>query len=208
MNCARVSMTTVFLLACESGVATQQATPHATQHTTQGAAIDTRHSVMTVRVYRAGAFAAFGHDHEIAAPIAAGSVNFAAHQVELHVDARTLCVEDADASEKDRGEIRKTMLGPEVLDVEHYPAIVFRSTSMEPAGAGSWRILGNLVLHGTTQPVTVDVMEKAGHYTGHALVKQTDFGIKPVRAGGGTVRVKDEVRIEFNIELAHARQST
>jgi len=30
-------------------------------------------------------------------------------------------------------------------------------------------------------------------------LKQTDFGIKPVTIAGGTVKVKDELTIEFDI---------
>ena len=86
---------------------------------------------MTVRVYRAGVFSAFGHDHQIAAPIAGGSADTAAHHVELHMDAGALRVRDAKGSEKDHNEIQKTMLGPDVLDVERYPKIVFRSTAVE-----------------------------------------------------------------------------
>lgn len=50
--------------------------------------------------------------------------------------------------------------------------------------------------------VTVDVSEKDGHYVGSAVLKQADFGMKPVRVAGGTVRVKDEARIGFDIRLA------
>lgn len=165
-------------------------------------AIDTHRSSMTVRVYKAGVFSALGHDHEIAAPIAGGKVDTTAHTVELRVEARALRVADTKASEKDRGEIQKTMLGPEVLDVESHPEIVFRSTAAEPAGAGGWTLRGNLTLHGETRPVTVEVHEKEGHYVGNALLKQTGFGMKPVKVAGGTVKVKDEVRIEFDIQLA------
>jgi polyisoprenoid-binding protein YceI len=168
----------------------------------QTRAIDTKKSVMTVRVYKAGVFSALGHDHEIAAPIAAGKADPAARQVELRVEARRLRVEDAKVSEKDRAEIQKTMLGPEVLDVERHPEIVFRSTAVEPASAGSWTVRGSLTLHGETRPVTVEVREKEGHYVGNSILKQTEFGIKPVRVAGGTVKVKDQIRIEFDIQLA------
>jgi hypothetical protein len=30
-------------------------------------------------------------------------------------------------------------------------------------------------------------------------LKQRDFGITPVSIGGGTIKVKDEVRIEFDV---------
>src|SRR5438132_12592088 len=115
MKCA-MSWTTASVLLAWTGAASAQ------HH-----AIDTQRSVITVRVYRTGVFSAFGHDHQIAAPIAGGSVDAAAHRVELRVDSKALRVRDLDVSEKDRGEIQTTMLGPQVLDVEGYPQIVFRS---------------------------------------------------------------------------------
>src|SRR5947209_4379083 len=155
--------------------------------------IDIRKSVMTVRVYKAGVFSAFGHDHEISAPLAAGSADTATHHVELRMDAGALRVRDSKASEKDRNQIQTTMLGPEVLDSERHPEIVFRSTEAEPMGQGSWSLHGDLTLHGQTRPVTVQVSDRDGHYIGSSLLKLTDFGIKPVRIAGGTVKVKDEI---------------
>ncbi len=156
---------------------------------------------MTVRVYKAGLFSAFGHDHEIAAPVAGGAVDLGAHTVELRVNATALRVHDRDVSEKDRGEIQKTMLGPEVLDSENYPEIVFRSTAAEPEGADGWRVRGTLTLHGESHSVVVEVRKQGEHYTGSTHLQQTEFGIRPVKAAGGTVRVKDEVRIDFDIQL-------
>jgi polyisoprenoid-binding protein YceI len=166
-------------------------------------AIDVQKSKLTVRVYKSGLFSAFAHDHEIAAPILSGSAEISDHaSVKLEVDARALQVVDPDTSEKDRSEIQKTMLGSDVLDSERFHEIVFQSTAVEQNGTQRWVVHGNLTLHGQSQPVTVDVLREAGHYTGHATIKQTNFGIKPVRIAGGTVKVKDEVRIEFDVQLA------
>lgn len=167
----------------------------------QPRAIDTAKSVMTVRVYKAGVLSAFGHDHQITAPVSSGTVDARAGQVELRVKAATLKVSDPNASDKDRAEIQSTMLGSEVLDAGQYGEIVFKSTGADPAGAGSWTVHGDLTLHGQTRPVTVTVREATGHYTGAASLKQSDFGIKPVKVGGGTMRVKDEIKIEFDIQL-------
>jgi polyisoprenoid-binding protein YceI len=164
--------------------------------------IDTEKSVITVRAYKSGVLSAFGHDHEITAPIAGGSVDADTHRVELRVRAASLRVRDPKGSEKDHAEIQKTMLGPDVLDTERFGEIAFRSSSAESAGEGAWQVRGELTLHGSTKPVAVDVRESGGHYTGTARLKQSDFGIQPVRIAGGTVRVKDEVRIEFDIQLA------
>ena len=40
-----------------------------------------------------------------------------------------------------------------------------------------------------------------GRYTGSATVKQKEFGMEPVSVAGGTVKVKDEVKVEFEIAL-------
>jgi len=38
-----------------------------------------------------------------------------------------------------------------------------------------------------------------GGYRGSGQLRQKDFGITPVSVAGGSVKVKDEVRIEFDI---------
>src|SRR3954464_7232905 len=43
------------------------------------------------------------------------------------------------------------------LDVEHFPAITFRSTSVEPDGEGEWNVPGDLTIHGVTRPVVLQV---------------------------------------------------
>ena len=60
---------------------------------------------------------------------------------------------------------------------------------------------GNLTLHGRSSPVSVDVNLRNGHYLGSARLKQRTFGMTPVSIAGGTVKVKDEVEVEFDIVL-------
>jgi polyisoprenoid-binding protein YceI len=161
--------------------------------------IDTQASVMTVHVYKSGLFSAFGHDHEIAAPIAAGSFNEENPSVQLRVDARQLRVLDREVSDKDRAKIQETMMGPEVLDSQKFPEILFQSVQVERLGDGKWAVAGNLTLHGQVRPVKIQVEGQSGHYRGWTQLKQKDFGITPVAVAGGTVKVKNEVRIEFDI---------
>jgi polyisoprenoid-binding protein YceI len=162
--------------------------------------IDTQKSTLAIHVGKTGAFSGLGHEHEVRAPIHSGTADTGSQpSVEIHVDARELRVIDKDASEKDRAEVQKTMLGPEVLDSEHHQEIVFKSTSAEPTGQGKWTLRGNLTLHGQTRPVSVQVTLKDGRYTGESTVKQTDFGIKPPGKAG--VKAKDEVKVEFDVRL-------
>ncbi len=162
--------------------------------------IDTARSTMTVRVYRSGLFSVFAHNHEIRAPIASGATD-EQHMVELTVKSADLKVLDPDLSAKDRAQVQQTMLGPQVLDVAVFPQIHFRSTQLEPMGTGKWRVRGDLTLHGVTRPVDVEVARENGRYRGAATLKQRDFGMKPIKIAGGTVSVKNEVRVEFDIAL-------
>jgi polyisoprenoid-binding protein YceI len=162
--------------------------------------IDTQKSTLTIHVGKTGTLAGLGHEHEVRAPIHSGTAETGSHpSVEIHVNAAELRVIDKDA-EKDRAEVQKTMLGPEVLDSEKHQEIVFKSTNAESSGQGKWTLHGNLTLRGQTKPVTVQVTLKDGRYTGDSTIKLTDFGIKPPGKAG--VRAKDELKIDFDIRLA------
>ena len=161
--------------------------------------IDKEHSVLTVRVYKAGLFSAFAHDHEVRAPIKSGILDEEKNSVEFTIDSRSLRVLDPKASESERAEIQSSMLGPKVLDSEQYREIRFLSTSIGEAGDDKLIVRGDLTLHGQTHSVRVDVVGSDGHYSGLALLSQKDFGITPISLGGGSIKVKDEVRVEFEI---------
>ena len=84
-----------------------------------------------------------------------------------------------------------------VLQSETYPLIEFRSSSVAQADSGSWSITGKLTLHGVSKSIVVTVKQAGDAYSGNARIKQTDFGIQPVRVAGGAVKVKDEVEVQF-----------
>jgi polyisoprenoid-binding protein YceI len=162
-------------------------------------AIDAERSVLTVHVYKAGLFSSFGHDHEIRAPIQTGTFSEEKNTVQFVIDARTLRVRDADVSDKDRAEVQATMLGPTVLDSERFREIRFHSIEVNALGNNKWSVRGELTLHGQTRPVEAVVERQNDVYRGSAQLRQKDFGIRPVSVAGGSVKVKDEVRVEFEI---------
>jgi polyisoprenoid-binding protein YceI len=164
--------------------------------------IDCAHSTITVYVNKTGILAGLAHNHEIEAPIAWGEVKDSnSPSVELRVDSTKLRVLDPEVSDGTRATILATMRGAEVLDVDHFPEIHFRSTGVELNGAEHWIVHGNLDLHGQTHPVSFEVALKDGLYQGVATLKQTGFGITPVKVAAGTVKVKDEVKVAFSIAL-------
>jgi polyisoprenoid-binding protein YceI len=162
--------------------------------------IDTEHSTLTVLVYKTGLFSAFADDHVIRAPIAGGSVSVdAPSAVQLSVRSASLTVLDPGLAPAKRAEVQARMLGPEVLDSGKYPDIAFASTTVESAGSGKWAVTGQLTIHGVARPVTVSVTQLGGRFRGSVMLKQRDFGIKPISIVGGTVKVKDEIKVEFDI---------
>jgi polyisoprenoid-binding protein YceI len=166
----------------------------------QGKGIDVNKSRMKVQVFKSGAFSAFAHDHEIAAPIAEGRIDSSANSsVQLRVDSRKMRVLDPEIAADKRAEIQHTMQSAKVLDIEKFPDISYQSTAVTGRGEARWEVRGDLTLHGKKQPVMVEVSLESGHYRGSASIKQSDFGIEPIRIAGGTVKVKDELKIEFDI---------
>jgi|ERR1041385_6225117 polyisoprenoid-binding protein YceI len=163
------------------------------------ASIETQKSTLTVRVYKSGFFSAFAHDHEINAPIDSGSFSEETPSVEISVTAGKLKVVDKESSESERAKIQEKMLSPDVLNAEKFKEIHFRSTKVEAAGQGSWLVTGDLTLHGQTHPVSFKVTKSGAHYQGSAEVKQKDFGMTPISIAGGSVKVKDQVKIEFDV---------
>jgi polyisoprenoid-binding protein YceI len=164
-------------------------------------AFDLRHSSLTVHVHKQGLFSFLADDHVIDAPIASGAYDGDAKTVELTVDATKMRVLDPRLAATQRDAVQTNMTGP-VLNVADNPTIVFRSTKIDDANPSRWTVDGNLTLHGQTHPVTVALQKKdATHFSGSATVRQTAFGITPIRIAGGAVSVKDDVELTFEIAL-------
>jgi polyisoprenoid-binding protein YceI len=173
--------------------------------------IDPQQSKIEIQVAKDGFLKAFGHDHLVSATQYSGEVQFDSEKVEessvvFTVETASLKVIDPGESEKDRNDVQATMLGKEVLDATQYPQIKFSSTSVKQAPTGVFKleVSGTLSLHGASRPLTILVQLQVGNdgtLTADAQVPllQSDFGITPYKAVGGTVRVKDKLKLTFHI---------
>jgi len=180
--------------------------------------IDPAQSKLEIHVYKEGVFKAFGHDHLIAAKQLSGQVQLDPQKIDqssvrLHVPAKSLTVVDPGESEKDRRDVQTTMEGEKVLDVAKFPEIIFSSSSVSaakktPAG---WELTlsGKLKLHGVEKAVTFPLHVHAEgnelRGQGEVSILQTDYGITPVKVGGGSVKVKDKLKITFTV-AAHKQK--
>lgn len=165
------------------------------------AAIDREHSRIRIHVGKAGLFSAAGHEHWVEAPIAEGELEPGPpSSISFRVDSRQMKVEeDKSLSAEQQAEVQSTMQ-TKVLESGQYPEIRFHSTSILEASRDTWEVRGDLSLHGQTRPVHTTVHKQENAYVGRCQIKQTDFGIQPVRVAGGVVKVKDELDIEFSVQ--------
>jgi len=160
--------------------------------------IDPVRSKVTVHVGKTGLFSAAGHEHGVVAPIAEGAVDDSqTSHVWFRVEAARLTV----LPEKDQEAVQSTMQRS-VLESPRFPEIRFESTSIHKIDNGKWRVVGNLTLHGKTASITVDVHNDGDAYLGESRIRQTQFGIQPVSVAGGTVKVQDELKIDFIIVMS------
>jgi polyisoprenoid-binding protein YceI len=166
----------------------------------QDRTIDPDRSVITIHVGKAGLLSAAGHEHWVNAPISRGAINDSATpRVEFTVETAKMRVKpDPKVDAKTEAQIQKDMEDM-TLETARYREIAFQSSHIEKAAEGEWRVDGALSLHGVSKPIRLNVRRDGDAYTGRTILKQTDFGIKPISIGGGAIKVKNEIEIEFRI---------
>ena len=174
-------------------------------------AIDAARSQIRIEVGKTGMFGFAGHAHEVAATDVHGRVTLDPTDLQhasvwLELPSVALRVTGKGESPADAADVQKVMAGNQVLDVVHFATIVFSSrrvlVTARAAGTADVVIEGDMTLRGTTRPMTIRasvVLDAGGQLTarGSFVLKQTDFGMVPVTAMGGTIRVKDELDVRF-----------
>lgn len=125
-------------------------------------------------------------------------------------------VEIATASIDTRDEHRDEHLrADDFFAAERHPTITFRSTRVEPAGADTMKVTGDLQINGVTRQVALDVSFNGRGvspfggelvaYTATTKINRKDFGLNwnaALEAGG--VLVGDDVKITMDIEALRA----
>lgn len=168
-------------------------------------------SRVTARVFVGGLFAALGHDHTISIPDVTGDVELTPGTVEpaslrITIKASSAAEVGKEFGEKERQEIDKSVR-EEALETAKYPVIVFKSTKISATrtGEGQYqaKIAGDLTLHGATHailiPARVTLKGNNLRAQGEFAVRHSDYQIKRLSAGGGTIKAKDEMKLSFDI---------
>ena len=157
----------------------------------------------TLAVYtgRTGAVARAGHDLLLHVTGWDGTLEIGADpapsRLEVRADGGSLKVQQGTGGmqaldDDDKANIEQT-IDDEVLRRDQ---ITFRSTEVAAADGGL-RVTGDLTLLGRTAPLVLDIAVGDGALTAAAVVRQTDFGMKPYSALFGALKVADEVRVSL-----------
>ena len=190
----------MLLRAITSWAALLAALPLLAQDRAQERAVDTQRSTITIHVGKSGLLSAAAHDHTINAPISSGTIREStAPHIEFSIETAKMTVKpDARINAEDQATIQ-THMEEMTLETKKFPEITFRSSRIERIADGQWKVDGDLSLHGVTKSVSLTVRQTGDFWTTHTVLKQTDFGIKPISIGAGTIKVKNEVEIDFQI---------
>ena len=166
----------------------------------QDAAIDVERSTITIHVGKAGLLSAVGHEHWVNAPLSSGTIRESpSPSIEFTVETAKMMVKpDPKVDAKTQAQIQKDM-EETTLQTQKFPQIAFHSSRIEKLGDRQWKVEGDLSLHGVTKPVSFTVRRTGDSYIARTVLKQTDFGITPISVAGGTIKVKNEVDLDFQI---------
>lgn len=173
-------------------------------------AIDAGVSRLTVRAFATGFLSALGHSPVISVSGLTGAANLVEgtlEQATLHASVKTdsLSVEN-DISDKDRREMQRAM-NKDVLEAGKFPEITYECSRMSGniAGEGqfAFTLEGELTLHGVTcaEPIsgrafmTGDLLRASGEFA----LRLSDYQITPVSAVGGGLKLKDELKVSFDV---------
>lgn len=141
--------------------------------------LDPRHSFIEFRVSHLGFATMVGQFNDFDGEFTYDPDNPANSEVSVTIDTASI---DTDDSERDRH-----LRNEDFLNVSEYPEARFVSTSFEEHGDGEATLEGELTLHGTTRPITIDVNQLgAGEdpwggyrrgFEGTVTLDRSDFGI-------------------------------
>jgi len=164
-------------------------------------------ATLAVRTGRTGAVAKAGHDLLLLVTDWRATLEVAgdARPVALSLDADggSLRVREGTGGmqaldDDDRASIEQT-IDEEVLRRQQ---IAFRSSSIRALDDGRLAADGELTLAGSKCPLTVELaLHGDGAVNGSAVIRQSEWGIKPYSTLFGALKVADDVRVEFEGRL-------
>lgn len=167
--------------------------------------IDKSHTSVTFRVSHLGFSNYTAEFSDVDGQLQLDPANPAAATLNVTIDPRSLDIPAPPAG------FLNALLGAQWLNAAQFPEITYRSTSIEVTGANTARVTGDLMLHGVTKPVVLEVTFNGGYagnqmdpnarlgFSAHGTLSRSEFGVSlGVPPPGSNMGVGDAV--EFTIE--------
>jgi polyisoprenoid-binding protein YceI len=171
--------------------------------------VDKLHTSLTFRVSHLGFSSWTARFTDVDANLKFDPTRIGASSVNVSVDPRSIEADNVPDS------FLKTLAGEGWLDAAKYPQLTFVSKSVEVTGKNTFRLNGELTVHGVTKPVTLEARYNGGYashpYEPNARIgfsatgsfKRSDFGVSAgLPAPGTTFGVGDEVTVILESEFA------
>jgi polyisoprenoid-binding protein YceI len=182
-------------IACATPVATQTLPQSAGPDAAQQYVLDPAHTQVAFSVDRFGFNHTLGRFETVSGAVTLDRANPARSSVTATVQTASVSAGDATRNEHLRAE--------RWLNVEQFPTMEFRSTSVRLTGAESAEVTGDLTVRGQTHPITLTVSlnqigrnpangGQAAGFSATGTLSRTAFG---VGANIPTTLIGDEVRI-------------
>jgi len=159
--------------------------------------VDAVHSSVVFRVKHMGVSYCYGRFNKVSGTFHLDELNPAESTLDVSVDVSSIDT----ANEKRDEHLRKA----DFFDAEKFPTIRFQGTKVSRNNAGTFKVDGNLTLHGVTRPVTVEI-EATG--SGKGTLGETRSGLEGIfsirRSEFGMDQmigpVADDVRLMVSLE--------
>ncbi len=175
-------------------------------------------SEILIYVLRGGRLARLGHNHVIASRDVRGLIwlgeDFSTSRADLYFPTGDLIVDDPDMraaagpnfdtspSAADIKGTRANLLGPRVLDVDHYPFVTARAwVESGPPQRPRLSFVVTVKAGSSRQvaPVKLQIADGRLMASGDLTINQTDLGMAPFSVLGGALRVEDTLRLHVRL---------
>lgn len=170
--------------------------------------LDKAHTSLIFRVSHMGFSTYTGRFTSLDAKLDFDPTRLANSRVNVKIDPRSINADNAPSG------FLETLIGKDWLDAAKFPEMAFRSKTVEVTGANSFRVRGELTLHGVTRPVVLNASYNGGYaghpmdpnarigFSAHGKFQRSDFGVSlGIPEPGTNMGVSDEVEVVLESEF-------
>jgi polyisoprenoid-binding protein YceI len=169
--------------------------------------LDPMHTQVEFSAKHFGMMTVRGHFRDVQSSGQVDPNNLAASSAEVTIDVASLTTNNPQRD----NDLRSSYF----LELDKYPTITFRSSSISPAGEDRFTLTGDLTIKGITRPITLQVQrygeindERMGHrvaFSAEGQINRKDFGMEFDMLADNRLVVSHEIKIYVETELVEQK---